>query len=183
LKTLHFPAENIDWVYAVLKEKHSFESEYQEQILTKLKQDHEKLQNKIDRLYDDHLDQKIDEEFFLKKFSELRNESFRLHAQIESYQYVGRKSIDEGIKLLDLAHRAADLFERQEPKEKRRLLDFVVSNCEWKERKLAAKLRQPFDLIADMAALPALETPVSGASQAESSLWRGRRDSNPRPPT
>jgi hypothetical protein len=45
------------------------------------------------------------------------------------------------------------------------------------------QLRQPFDLIADMAAIPALKAPDSGAFQAESSLRRGRRDSNPRRPT
>jgi hypothetical protein len=36
--------------------------------------------------------------------------------------------MEEVLALLELAGRAADLFEKQEPREKRRLLDFVLLN-------------------------------------------------------
>jgi hypothetical protein len=42
-------------------------------------------------------------------------------------------------------------FESQPPSEKRKLLDFVLSNCCWKDGQLEAKYRQPFDLIASAA--------------------------------
>jgi hypothetical protein len=35
-------------------------------------------------------------------------------------------------RLLELARNAQRLFEKQNPREKRRLLNFVVSNCTWK---------------------------------------------------
>ena len=40
------------------------------------------------------------------------------------------------------------LFEKQNPSEKRRLLDFVCSNSTWKDQTLTATFRQPFDLLA-----------------------------------
>jgi hypothetical protein len=40
------------------------------------------------------------------------------------------------------------LFEKQQAAEKRRLLDFVVSNSVWKEGKIVPAWRQPFDMIA-----------------------------------
>jgi hypothetical protein len=40
------------------------------------------------------------------------------------------------------------LFEKQQPAEKRRLLDFVVSNSVWREGKIVPVRRQPFDAIA-----------------------------------
>ena len=54
--------------------------------------------------------------------------------------------LDEGIQLLQLARRAHELFERREASEKRRSLNFVVSNCNWKDGKLTAVHRQPLDL-------------------------------------
>jgi hypothetical protein len=43
---------------------------------------------------------------------------------------------------------AQRLFERQDAQQKRRLLNFVVSNCVWKNGELTADFRQPFDMLA-----------------------------------
>ena len=59
----------------------------------------------------------------------------------------GETYVDEGVKLLELARKAHVLFRKQEPRKKRRLLDFVVSNCTWKGGELGATYRQPFDLL------------------------------------
>ena len=44
--------------------------------------------------------------------------------------------------------RAAELFEKQPASEKRRLLEFVLSNSTWGDSELTVEFRQPFDLIA-----------------------------------
>jgi hypothetical protein len=63
--------------------------------------------------------------------------------------------MDEGIALMELAHRAADLFAEQRASEKRRLLEFVLSNSFWANGELTPEFRQPFDLLADMATVGA----------------------------
>jgi len=50
--------------------------------------------------------------------------------------------------LLEVVQRAPSLFEKQPARGKRRLLDFVLSNCSWKDGQLTATYRQPFDIIA-----------------------------------
>ena len=57
--------------------------------------------------------------------------------------------LEEGVRLLELAQRAHRLFQKQEPREKRRLLNFLLSNCSWKGGELTAVFRQPFDMLAD----------------------------------
>ena len=52
------------------------------------------------------------------------------------------------INLLGLARRAHELFENQPANEKRKLLDFVLSNSIWKNGELVAEYRQPFDVLA-----------------------------------
>jgi site-specific DNA recombinase len=66
----------------------------------------------------------------------------------------------EGIRLLELARSARSLFEQQEAHEKRRLLDFVVSNCSWMTGTLTITFRQPFDILAKATATAA---PSEGA--------------------
>ena len=52
------------------------------------------------------------------------------------------------MRLLELAQKASQLFVKQPAAEKRRVLGFVLSNCTWKDGRLTAEYRQPFDLLA-----------------------------------
>ena len=53
----------------------------------------------------------------------------------------------EGGHLLEPARRAHGLFERQEPREKWRLLNFILSNSTRRNGELVAEFRQPFDML------------------------------------
>ena len=63
--------------------------------------------------------------------------------------------MNEGIALMELANRAADLFAEQPASEKRRLLEFVLSNSFWAGGELTPDFRQPFGMITDMATVGA----------------------------
>jgi len=77
----------------------------------------------------------------------------------------------------ELAKRAAQLYRRQSPSEKRKLLDFVVSNSTWKGGELAVSLRQPFDRLAEFAAAARKETAAGVTSDGRSGIWLRRLDS------
>jgi hypothetical protein len=50
--------------------------------------------------------------------------------------------------LLELANRCQELFSVQPPNEKRRLLDFVLSKCIWRDGQLVPTFRKPSALLA-----------------------------------
>jgi len=56
------------------------------------------------------------------------------------------------------------LFEQQPLREKRKLLDFVLSNCRWGAGELTPTFRQPFDMIADASTRCAEEKAAGGSS-------------------
>jgi hypothetical protein len=56
--------------------------------------------------------------------------------------------LDEGVRILELAHKAVGLYERQEMLEERRVLDSVFSNSTWKEGRLHAVYRKPLYVLA-----------------------------------
>jgi len=105
---------------------------------------------------------------------EWRNEQARIRKEIETHRVASQVYLDEGIKLLELAQRAHELFENQPPKEKRKLLDFVLSNCTWKAGELTAYYRQPFDILAAAVASERAVTAQAGASRPESGNWLPR---------
>ena len=102
-------------------------------------------------MYIDKLDGRIDAAFYDQKHAEWRDEQNRLTDSIAEHQKANESYIAEGIMLMELASRASELFARQPASEKRRLLDFVLSNCTWANGELTPVFRQPFDMLADMA--------------------------------
>ena len=89
-----------------------------------------------------------------------------------------RSYIEEVVQLLELAHRAHVLFESQPATEKRKLLDFVLSNCIWKGGELAAKYRQPFDVLAVAVASEQQRVVGEMAETAKNEIWLPVVDSN-----
>jgi hypothetical protein len=87
-----------------------------------------RLQRRVESAYEDKLDGRIGAAFFDQKAGEWRAEQERIERAIHDHRQADQSYMEEGLALLELAGRAADLFEKQEPSEKRRLLDFVLSN-------------------------------------------------------
>lgn len=151
LGRLCFSDEVLAWVSAALRESYTDEKQEHEAAVTRLQTEYERLQNRIHAMYVDKLDGRIDKHFFEKLSADWRKEQDRCLREIGWHQAADQSYLEEGVRLLDLAHSARRLFARQEPHEQRRLLKFVLSNSTWKNGELAATFRQPFDLIAEAA--------------------------------
>lgn len=69
---------------------------------------------------------------------------------------IPRKSYkEEGVALLDLARNAQRLFAMQEPREKRRLLNLVLSNGSWEDGKMRDTPANPLTFGSKTTALAA----------------------------
>ena len=68
---------------------------------------------------------------------------------------------------------AQKLFERQHPREKRRLLNFLLSNCSWEDGEVVATFREPFDLLAQTNAVAMRSETGPGSESAKSEIWLG----------
>ena len=152
LRGLHFDQDVLDWVAVALRESHVDEKRFHDEAVDRLQKEYKRLQDRIDRMYIDKLDGRIDTAFFDQKSTEWRTEQTAILKSTQEHQTANQSYLDEGVALLELASRAADLFEKQPAGEKRRLLDFVLSNCTWANGVLTPEFRQPFDIIAVEAA-------------------------------
>lgn len=180
LSRLVFDEEILEWVRDALHSSHAQQIQEHERTIVRLRAEHARLQKRVHQAYADKLDGRIDAATFDEMAGEWRAEQARCLAEIERHETADWSYVTDGVKILELAQNAKRLFGTQEPREKRRLLDFVLSNCSWKAGHITAEFRQPFDLLADTNENAAQVAALPGSSSVKDEVWLGERDSNPR---
>ena len=148
LRRISIDEDIVNWIATALRESHGDQKRFRDESVAKLQQEHTRLQNRLDVMYEDRLDGRIDLSLFERKSGEYRQEQARIQAEINGFGTADGQYMDAGIRLLELTRNMHRLFEKQQAAEKRRLLDFVVSNSVWREGKIVPVWRQPFDMIA-----------------------------------
>jgi site-specific DNA recombinase len=173
LGRLQFDDEVLEWVRDALHASHADERRDHEEAIRRHQAEYKRLQERINAMYVDKLDGVVDTAFFEKMSAQWRDEQNRCLREIERHQGADQSYMEEGVQLLELARNAQKLFERQEPREKRRLLNFVLSNCTWEDGEVVANFRQPFDLLADTAVSAARAAAGDTAKTVKSEIWLG----------
>jgi hypothetical protein len=131
---------------------------------TRLRERLSSVRNRLDQAYVDKLDGRISDDFWTRKIDEWRSEERRLCGEMLSLEEVKPEKRLDGVRILELAHRAHFLYLKQTPAEQAKLLKMVISNCSIDATTLYPTYRKPFDLIF-----------TTGKNEG----WCGRRDSNP----
>jgi hypothetical protein len=139
VRRLRFDDEVLQWIQAAVQQSQAEER----QALARLQAGQTKLQRRLEAMYEDKLDGRIDDAFFQRKSDEYRVEQAKLAEEIERRQ---QNHNDDGVKVVT---RAAELFEQQPATEKRKLLRYLVSDCRWKGGELTFDYKQPFDMLVE----------------------------------
>ena len=181
LHHLAFDAEVMAWFAEALRQTQADDRAYTEEAIKRLQAERARIAHRLEAMYLDKLDGRVEAAFYDRKAAEWRRDMDTLRAAIDERQTTARTYLPEGVRLLELARRAADLFETQPAHEKRRLLNFVVSNCTWKHGRLSATWRQPFDMLAVTTSASRTPDGPNGPAAARSEKWLLRLDSNQQP--
>ena len=178
LGLLKFDDEVLEWVRDALHASHADERREHEEAIKRHQAEYRRLQDRINAMYVDKLDGLVDAAFFERMSNQWRDEQNRCQCEIDRCQNADKSYMDEGVQLLELARNAQRLFAMQEPREKRRLLNFVLSNCTWEDGEVVATFRQPFDLLAETTIAAARLGADEAAKSAKNGIWLGDLDSN-----
>jgi site-specific DNA recombinase len=181
LGRLNFAEPIHQWIVDGLRQSHADERKEHDEAVKRLQIEYDRLTQRLSAMYVDKLDGRIDSTMYDKMSSDWRNEQDRCLREISSHQSAEQSYMDEGVTLLTIARDAQRLFQKQAPAEKRRLLNFVLSNSTWCEGKLTATFRQPFDMIANMRDVPPDDGGGSEPGNGSRSVWWARQDSNLEP--
>ena len=178
LGRLKFDDEVLEWVRDALHASHANERREHEEAIQRHQAEYKRLQDRINAMYVDKLDGLVDAAFFEKMSNEWREAQNSCLREIERHQEADKSYMDEGVQLLELARKAQELFAQQEPREKRRLLNFLLSNCTWEDGEVIATFRQPFDLLAETAVSAGRAAADGTGGSTKTEIWLGRQDLN-----
>lgn len=178
LDKLHFDEEVLDWARDALKASHADERKEQEQAIQRCQKEYKRLEGRLQAIYLDKLDGRIESAFYDRMSAQWRVEQTRLLREIERHGEAEESYMEDGVRLLELARNARQLFARQAPGEKKRLLNLLLSNCTWDDGKVRAVSRQPFDLLAETTATLSTEQSQGIVMSKGHPVWLGRQDSN-----
>lgn len=137
-----------DWLIQALKESHQDETAYHQETSQRLQEALSRVKSRMDQMYLDKLDGKVSERFWVEKSREWEAERDRTIDQIRSHQEADRRYYDDGIRLLELASRAYELYAKQSAEQKNKFLRIMLSNCTLKDGSLQPTYKKPFDILA-----------------------------------
>ena len=137
-----------DWLMKALKESHQDEATFHKDALDHLQAELKTIKHRLDQLYIDKLDGKVSESFWLDKSRVWETEQARLVSQIQAHQVADHRYYDDGLKLLELASKAHELYSKQPLEQKNRFLRILLSNCTLQDGTLRPTYQKPFDILA-----------------------------------
>ena len=156
--------EQADWIAKALRESQADKEREHQRALLLQQQQYQRVQQMLDRAYEDRLAGTISEDLWLRRSREWELELSRLRSDLERRETASARYMLLGSQILELARDAKSLFLRQDPAEQRRLLKTLLSNCTLKAGTLCPTYRKPFDALVD---------------GNETGNWLGGRDSCP----
>jgi len=103
----------------------------------------DRLQARLDAMYEDKLDGRITPEQFDRKAKDTGSKQQTLRAKISEHQTSGT-DLRAGFNMMRLTSIACREFERQNARERRKLVELVVEGAAWKDGRLEVTLYEPF---------------------------------------
>ena len=122
LRELVVPPAVLSWLKSELVESDQREQAARVQALARLHAESERLQTRLDVLYEDRLDGRIDGGTYDKKAVDIREQREQLRQRIRTVEETALPTVREAIDVMTVTSRAAELFVAQEAQEQRKLL-------------------------------------------------------------
>ena len=145
--------------------------------VARIQEEHNKLTERKGRLLDMYLDKSITKEDYDKKLQEIFDRLQTLAIELEEHTQADHDYKTTISMVLSVARRALEIFERSEPQEKRKLINFLVQNPKMHDRELVFELRKPMNYVLELANI---QNNTIGIS-TDGIIWLRGRDSNPGP--
>ena len=192
-----------EWIHKALKESHKDQIEYHTTTQEELKKAYDRVQNRLDSLYDDKLDGRITEEFYDRKFKLYTEEKEQVLENMEKHSNASNKYYELGGTIFELSQKATQIFEKATVEQKRRLLNIVFNKIQLdgNAQALITEYALPFKILygavketnsSTLAKTAQSEAQIielakngsvngkDAVLSASRSIWGARRESNPR---
>lgn len=144
LRELVVGPEMIEWLRDELVNSDLTEQAAREQAQRRYQADLDRLQKRLDTLYEDRLDGRIDAGRYDQKAGEIQEDQQRIRTKVSECRGT-LPPATEALNLITLTSKAADLFLEQSGSEQRKLLRLVMGDAVWQAGELRMSFQPPFE--------------------------------------
>jgi hypothetical protein len=141
----------------------------------RLKQDLARIKRDMNQAYRDRLDGRISEEFWAECSAQWEADRQRITERLARHEKADSAYLDLGARLVDVAGRAAERYEKYRLLERRGFLASILQNVTLKDGIVTAEYRPAFRVLAQMAAEPTPPPTARGRRSRSSkrTVWGG----------
>jgi site-specific DNA recombinase len=147
-KSIQIPAYAYEQVSEALRASHEDKKRLHDSTIITLDTEIEKYQTRIEKVYEDYLDEKIPEELYQRKFDEYRSAQKKLQNKRINIEQIDDEYYGTVTHLLKLSKTAPKLFRKADIEQRRSLISMVLSNLRLEGDLLLWELKKPFDTMA-----------------------------------
>lgn len=143
----------VEWVRKALKEGHKDKIQYHSSSLNELNQRQTQLNKRLEKMYEDKLDEKITETFYTQSSKRYLEELKDIAKSLEKHTNANEKYYELGSSLYELSQRANIIYEKAQKEDKRLLTNLVFSDLYLENGKLIANYSKAFKLLLELVEL------------------------------
>jgi len=142
-----------EWLKKALKESHQDEVQYHNNTVGELETRYEAVNRRMDKLYDDKLDEKITQEFYNRKFKQYSKEKDELTETIKRHSTASTGYLNLGINLYELSQRTKEIYLTANKKEmldeQRAIIRLVFTKLTLNEGELSWEYSKAFRILSE----------------------------------
>ncbi len=147
-QSIQIPEYAYNEVSEALRTAHEDKKRMRDSTLANIDAEIEKYQRRIEKVYEDHLDGKIPDLLYQRKFEEYRTSQKSLQNKRVNIEQVEDEYYGTVNHLLRLSKNAPKLFEKANNEQKRSMINLVLSNLQLDGNQLRWEYKKPFDTMA-----------------------------------
>ncbi len=147
-KSIQIPRNAYKQVSEALRASHQDKIRMRDSSLATLDTEIEKYQSRIEKVYEDYLDEKIPEDLYQRKFDEYKATQKNLQNKRLNIEQIEEEYYGTMAHLLKLSKHAPMLFGKGDVEQKRAIINLTLSNLLLDGDKLRWELKKPFDTMA-----------------------------------
>ncbi|PCI20300.1 hypothetical protein COB64_02120 [Candidatus Wolfebacteria bacterium] len=141
----------LEWLNTTLKEDHIGEIECTRKRKEEINENLERIENRLEIMYEDKLDGKITPEFYARKSKEYKEEKENILASLHTLGVDNTQYYEAGIAIHELASSATEIYQNKNvsTEEKRLLLSYIFSNSSLNAGKLTPNYTLAFEFLCE----------------------------------
>ncbi len=150
-RTMKIPDKELNWLQDSLRNSHEGKGQFTRSEILMCKTGIDKLQNRIEKAYEDKLDGSITTVQYDKLRKDWMSQKSQLEERLSRINQVDSQYLVTASSLLELASRSYELFKGSEPEQKRQIIGLTLQNLQVKDGSICYHWQKPFKQIFESA--------------------------------